>query len=187
MNRHANESEDQDERGRGHRGPHPHGGGGRGRGGRSRGRGYSDRRYRANRGDIRAAVIALLAEDPMHGYQIMQELAERSKGAWEPSPGSIYPTLQQLADEGLVTSSDDGGRNIFTLTEAGTAVNDDASTPPPWEDLAGTDNFVGMRRAASSVMGATKQVAQVGSPEQVTAATEILTETRQRLYQLLAE
>ena len=109
------------------------------------------------------------------------------KGAWQPSPGSIYPTLQQLADEGLVTSSDDGGRNIFTLTEAGTAVNDDASTPPPWEDLAGTDNFVGMRRAASSVMGATKQVAQVGSPEQVTAATEILTETRQRLYQLLAE
>ena len=109
--------------------------------------------------------------------------AERGNRA----PGSIYPTLQQLADEGLVTSTDEGGRNIFTLTEAGSEVNEDTTSAPPWEELAGTDNFVEMRQTASSLMGATKQIAQVGSPEQVTAATEILTEARQRLYQLLAD
>ena len=182
MNRHANESEEQ--RGHGHRG---HGGRGpsgrRGRGGR----GHGDRRHRANRGDIRAAILALLAEEPMHGYQMMQELAERSKGAWQPSPGSVYPTLQQLADEGLVISTDDGGRNLFELADPGRAAHEASTTPPPWENLVGTDNFVDMRRAASSVMGATKQIAQVGSPEQVTSATEILTDARQRLYQLLAE
>lgn len=186
--RHPSESEEQDRRGRGHRGgPHSHGGhgpsGGRGRGGRGGGR----RRHKASRGDIRAAVVALLAEEPMHGYQIMQEIEERSQGAWQPSPGSIYPTLQQLADEGLVTSSDDGGRNIFALTEAGQVVKDDTTTSPPWENFVGTDDFVDMRRAAASVMGATKQVAAVGSPDQVTAALEVLTEARQRLYQLLAE
>ena len=186
LNTDANESRQQEERGRGHRGyggRHPSGGRGRGR---SRGYG-GDRRYKANRGDVRAAVLALLAERPMHGYEMMQELSERSKGAWQPSPGSIYPTLQQLADEGLVTSSRDDGRNIFGLTDTGRAAYDETTTPPPWENLVGTDNFVSMRRAASGVMGATKQVAQVGSAEQVTAATEILTEARQKLYQLLAE
>ena len=123
----------------------------------------------------------------MHGYQIMQELQERSKGAWQPSPGSIYPALQQLADEGLVTASDDGGRKVFTLTQAGHALNDETTTPPPWEDLAGTDDFADMRQAIASVMAASKQIAQVGSPDQVAAATKILTEARQRLYQLLAE
>lgn len=108
-------------------------------------------------------------------------------GVWQPSPGSIYPTLQQLADEGLVTSSDDGGRKIFTLTGAGHAVNDGYETAPPWEVLAGARNFVDMRRAVKSVIAASKQVAQVGSKDQVAAAAEILADARQRLYQLLAE
>ena len=165
-------------------------GAGRGRGGRGgrRGGGRDDiRRHKASRGDVRAAVVALIAEQPMHGYQIMQEMKERSRGAWQPSPGSIYPTLQQLADEGLVTSSDDGGRKVFTLTEAGQAVVEDSTEPPPWEDLAASDDFVDMRRTAASVMAATKQVAHVGSSDQVTAATEILTDARKRLYQVLAE
>ena len=118
---------------------------------------------------------------------MMQEMQDRSNGAWQPSPGSVYPTLQQLADEGLVTSSEDGGRKVFTLTAAGLAVNDDTTTPPPWEDLAGTDSYVEMRRAVASVMAAARQVAQVGRADQVAAATVILTDARQRLYQLLAE
>src|SRR5579884_3118357 len=75
---------------------------------------------RAGRGDIRSAILALLAEQPMHGYQIIQELERRSEGAWRPSPGSVYPTLQQLEDEGLVkTVEQEGGRKVFELTDAG--------------------------------------------------------------------
>ena len=132
--------------------------------------------------------MVLLAEGPMHGYQIMQELQDRSGGAWQPSPGSIYPTLQLMADEGLVSGGDDdGGRKIFTLTEAGHGVKDEMEEPPPWEVFAGEDKFVDMRQTVGSVVAAAKQVGQVGSPDQVAAAAEILADTRQRLYKLLAE
>src|SRR4051794_3835778 len=67
-------------------------------------------RGRAARGDVRAAVLLLLAEEPMHGYQLMQAIAERSGGRWTPSPGAIYPTLNQLEDEGLVTVTQESGR-----------------------------------------------------------------------------
>src|ERR1700731_1843201 len=94
---------------------------------------------RAGRGDIRAAILALLAEQPMHGYQIIQELTERSGGAWRPSPGSVYPTLQQLEDEGLVRAvQTEAGRRVHELTEAGRA--EAAATgreSAPWEDAAG--------------------------------------------------
>src|SRR6266511_2215675 len=76
---------------------------------------------KARRGDVRAAILAVLAEQPMNGYQIIQEIAERSGGVWKPSPGSIYPTLQQLEDEGLVTADAEVGRRTFTLTDEGRA------------------------------------------------------------------
>ena len=81
--------------------------GGRGPGGRGRGR--------AQRGDIRTAILLLLADQPMHGYQIMQAMSERTGGAWHPSPGAIYPTIAQLEDEGLVTTREEGGRRSVTL------------------------------------------------------------------------
>src|SRR5690348_9353331 len=100
----------------GHRHHHPRGGhpfppegGPR----RHRGRG------RAPRGDVRAAVLLLLAEEPMHGYQLMQAIAERSGGRWRPSPGAIYPTINQLEDEGLVTVTAESGRKLVTITDAG--------------------------------------------------------------------
>ncbi len=92
-------------------------GGGRGRGHGPGRRGHGGRRSR--RGDVRAAILALLAEQPRHGYEIIREIGERSGGFWRPSPGSVYPTLQMLADEGLVTSKDEHGKKLFELTEAG--------------------------------------------------------------------
>src|SRR3954464_10942339 len=100
---------------------------------------------RAGRGDVRAAILALLAEQPMHGYQIMRELGERSGGVWRPSPGSIYPTLAQLEDEELVRPEDagparpetgDGGRRVFALTDAGReAAEAAAGGPAPWDEV----------------------------------------------------
>ncbi|TLM90913.1 MAG: PadR family transcriptional regulator, partial [Actinobacteria bacterium] len=95
---------------------------------------------RARRGDVRAAVLRLLSEQPMHGYQIIQELSQRSEGAWSPSAGSVYPTLQQLADEGLVSAEETGGKKVFSLTEQGTAeVAKTADQPAPWADATVSD------------------------------------------------
>ncbi len=124
----------------------------------------------------------------MHGYQIMQELAERTNGAWQPSPGSVYPALQQLADERLISSKDQDGRKIFQLTDEGRTVTSEAEKGiPPWERLAANAGSVDLRQTVSSVASAAKQVATNGTPKQVETADEILTEARKRLYQLLAE
>ncbi|HUP73424.1 MAG TPA: PadR family transcriptional regulator [Acidimicrobiales bacterium] len=165
-----------------HHGPRGRGGfGGRGRGGRGG-------RSQANRGDIRAAVLALLTEQPMHGYQIIQELAERTGGVWQPSPGSVYPSLQLLADEGLVASTDQDGRKVFALTAEGTTrAAEAAGDAPPWERLAATAGSVDLRHTLGGVAAATRQVATTGTAEQVVKADAILTEARKRLYQLLAE
>src|SRR5437667_331993 len=88
---------------------------------------------RVGRGDVRAAILVLLADGSMHGYQVIQELTERSGGMWRPSPGSIYPTLQQLEDEGLVRSSESDGRRVYQLTDTGRAeVERRGEEPPPW-------------------------------------------------------
>ena len=74
---------------------------------------------KARRGDVRAAILSVLSDAPRNGYQVIQEIAERTGGAWKPSPGSIYPTLQQLEDEGLVVQTEDGGRKAYALTDEG--------------------------------------------------------------------
>jgi DNA-binding PadR family transcriptional regulator len=93
---------------------------------------------RARRGDIRTGVLALLAESPMHGYQIIQELEARSGGVWRPSPGSVYPTLQLLADEGLVSGEEENGKRVYSLTEAGHALveKEGVRENAPWADVA---------------------------------------------------
>lgn len=145
---------------------------------------------RMGRGDVREAVLALLAEQPMHGYQIIHEIEERSHGMWKPSPGSVYPTLQMLADEGLITAEESGGRKTYSLTDAGrAAMADSESRSAPWE-------MPGMRDAASAnaipkagmqLAQAAAQVARSGSPEQVTEAVAVLDEARRRLYSILAQ
>lgn len=144
---------------------------------------------KAGRGDIRAAILALLAEEPMHGYQVIREISERSEGAWNPSPGSVYPTLQQLADEGLITTMEADGRRVHELTDAG---REEAAARPgdaPWAAAARHDEggLSGLRDVSFGLMAATRQVAQAGNDQQVRAAQEILREARRRLYQLLAE
>lgn len=143
---------------------------------------------RAGRGDIRAAVLALLAEQPMHGYQIIQELTDRTQGAWRPSPGSVYPTLQQLADEELAReTTSDTGKRVYELTDAGREAAE--ATPAPWEALLAEDDepFLALRDLAGQVMAATRQVASAGTREQVEAAQAILRDARKQLYRLLAD
>lgn len=145
---------------------------------------------RMARGDVRAAVIALLAERPMHGYQIITEIADRSGGAWKPSAGSVYPTLQQLADEGLITAEELGGRKTYSLTDAGIAASEEAAEKPaPWESVGhrSTGQHIALPKAGMELASATAQVARTGSPEQVQAAVAVLEDARRRLYTILAE
>lgn len=145
---------------------------------------------RAGRGDIRAAILTLLAEKPMHGYQIIQELGRRSGGMWRPSPGSVYPTLQQLQDEGLVRSTEaEGGKRVFELTDEGRGECERLPSRAPWDDVARDvgDELVELHDAAFQLMGAIRQVAQAGDPGQAQAANDILREARRRVYGLLAE
>ena len=145
---------------------------------------------RASRGDIRAAILALLSERSMHGYQIIQELAERTGGAWRPSPGSVYPTLQQLEDEELVSEQkSDTGRRVYQLTDTGRAKAAELPTPAPWEQVAAGahDEHADLRGLVFQVLGAVRQVAGAGTPAQVEAAQEVLRGARRSLYQILAE
>ena len=144
---------------------------------------------RARRGDGWAAVLALLAEKPMHGYQIMQELESRSEGMWRPSAGSIYPALQLLQDQGLVRAEDIEGRRVFSLTPDGEAAAAEARTEtPPWQTGEAEDDPRLKLRAAFFQLGAAvRQVGTAGSQDQVAKALDILSEARRKLYALLAE
>lgn len=163
---------------RGH-GPDTH----RGRGehhGRPRGR-----RNQARRGALRSAILTLLAEQPMHGYQVMQELEARSAGRWRPSAGSIYPTLQQLEDERLVSVEELEGRRTYQLTDTGRTAAADQSDVSDWSgERGGGDDLRGLGRELGM---AALQVSRVGSPKAVDDARRILTDARRSLYRLLAE
>ncbi|MEM8925367.1 MAG: PadR family transcriptional regulator [Actinomycetota bacterium] len=137
---------------------------------------------------MRHATLVLLAEEPMHGYQIMQEMQERSDGGWEPSPGSVYPTLQQLADEGLVVSEPSDGKNVFSLTEAGRHAVAELDDPPPWERFqgGGAGGAGRMRRSVMQLGAAARQVGMAGTDAQVDQAIEILDDARKKLYGILA-
>lgn len=163
-------------------GPPPYRGRGHGRG-RGRGR-------RGRRGDVRAAVLALLTEKPMHGYEMIQELDERTGGIWRPSAGSVYPTLQLLEDEGLIVSEKAEGRKQFALTEAGREEATKAAERAPWSDYADDDAVAaahGFREAGFGIMSALSAVASTGNEEQRARALEVLTETKRKLYAILAE
>ena len=143
---------------------------------------------RARRGDVQSAVIALLKEQPMHGYQIIQELSTRTNGAWNPSPGSVYPTLQLLEDQGYVESTQDGGRRVYSLTESGRAFAETLPEGPPWEDMSAdsADPSRRLREATFGLMGAAAQIGRAGTPEQVEKTAGIMTEARKSIYKLLA-
>jgi DNA-binding PadR family transcriptional regulator len=146
---------------------------------------------RRGRGAIRLSVLLVLADAPMHGYQIMQELAERSGGVWRPSPGAIYPTLQRLEDAGLIRGEDTSDdRRVYSLTEEGRKVADRlvAEGVTPWhvadpEHLAAGD----LRRQVGQLAAAAMQVAKSGTTQQRQKAEELLVSTRRGLYRILSE
>ncbi|MEU8223562.1 PadR family transcriptional regulator [Kribbella sp. NPDC048915] len=146
---------------------------------------------KARRGDVRAAILAVLAEQPMNGYGIIQEIAERSGGVWKPSPGSIYPTLQQLEDEGLVTADAAVGRRTFTLTDEGRAYvaehQDEVSAP--WEAMSAPpgDDENGFKPLFGQVATAMWQILASGTPEQQAKARDAVADLRRKLYGILAE
>jgi DNA-binding PadR family transcriptional regulator len=145
---------------------------------------------RARRGDIRAAILLLLAEEPRNGYGLMQEIEERSGGVWRPSPGSVYPALSQLEDEGLVRATEHEGRKSFALTDEGTA-HVEANRErygTPWQTVGegAHDELHELRQAAQALAIAAMQVAQTGTKEQLAEAKAILADSRRKLYRLLA-
>jgi DNA-binding PadR family transcriptional regulator len=154
---------------------------GRGRGGFGRGRG--------KRGDVRAAILKLLAERPMHGYEMIQEIAERSQNLWRPSPGSVYPTLQLLVDEGLLVAREsEGSKKLFELTDEGRAAADKVETAP-WDEITeGIEpGHVNLRSAVGQLMGAVAQSAYATDEEQQQRIVDILNTARREIYGILGE
>jgi DNA-binding PadR family transcriptional regulator len=167
--------------GHGHR-PHDH----RGRGGRGgpggRGRG------RFQRGDVRTAILLVLADEPMHGYQIMQAMSDRTGGAWRPSPGAVYPTIAQLEDEGLVTTREEGGRRSVTLTPEGRTYVEERSARlgDPFAEFANRPAGPDLRGPLHELQAAARQIVISGSAAQVEAADQVLARARRSLYLILA-
>ena len=159
----------------GHHSPHSRGGG----------------RHRARRGAIVEAVLTLLDERPMHGYELITELETRSEGRWRPSAGTMYPALGRMEAKGLLVSDEVDGKKQFSLSDAGrerlgamrAERNDDA--PEPWEEHAGGGRG-DLRRRIQEIVGQARQIGRFGTPEQIAAAGEVLDDTRRRLYQVLA-
>ena len=167
---------------------------------------------RVRRGDVRVAILAVLAEGPLNGYQVIQEIADRTGGAWRPSPGSVYPTISQLEDEGLVEGDDERGRRTLTLSAAGRAYLADHADEieqvwapftrereqraPRAGDAAGTAagdtgdaaaDFASLKPELGRVMNAVWQIITTGTDEQRRAAVGVLVEARRALYRVLAD
>lgn len=158
--------------------------------------GGGNRGAKVRRGDVRTAILDVLSAEPMNGYQVIQQISERTSGAWKPSPGSVYPTVQQLEDEGLVEGTEADGRRLLTLTAAGQEwVHEHPDElKATWRPFVATDDEPGSPRdtadlkpIAGQVMGALWQITMHGTAQQKAEAADILGETRRRLYGLLAE
>ncbi len=144
---------------------------------------------RMGRGDVRAAVLALLVEGPMHGYQMIREIEERTGGRWKPSAGSVYPTLQLLADEGLVTTEMSHDRKVYSLTDTGREEAVHAAESAPWatSDTGDGNSMGAVPKAGIELAQAVAQVVRTGSSEQHKKAAEVLDETRRKIYSILAQ
>ena len=157
-----------------HRAPHGHGHG----------------RHRARRGALGGAILTFLAERPMHGYELITLLEERSGGRWKPSPGAIYPALGKLEHRGLVTSTEDDGKRRYELTDTGRQIADDiarAGDQMPWERDDQLGDQSELRRAMAELVGPVRQVGRFGTPEQQAAAVTALKQATAALYKVLAE
>jgi DNA-binding PadR family transcriptional regulator len=142
------------------------------------------------RGEIRTHLLAALAEAPGHGYDVIQRLEERSGGAWRPSPGSVYPTLQLLEDEGLVRSTERDGKRVYELTDEGRAEAERRAADAggdPWGAAGTAQSFAQFRDDMVGIGQAIRQIARNGDDAQLQRAVGIIRDARKGLYQLLAE
>lgn len=144
---------------------------------------------RARRGDVRTAALLLIAEEPRNGYQIIQELDQRTDGRWKPSPGAVYPALSQLEDEGLIRSVDEAAGKAFEITDEGRAEAEKAAErPAPWEQTDGQeDPSHDLRHRFGQLAQAFGAVASTGNDELIAQAASEIDDLKRRLYQLLAE
>jgi DNA-binding PadR family transcriptional regulator len=146
-------------------------------------------RGRARKGDVRAALLVLLAESPKHGYEMIQQIEERTSGVWRPSPGAVYPALALLEDQGLVRSLEESGKKRFELTDAGREAAAELGDRKPWDEVTqGMDPAqFKLRDAIKPIAIAAHQVMEAGTPSQQEQAAAVLAETRRKLYAILAE
>lgn len=144
---------------------------------------------RVRRGDVRAALLALLHEGPQNGYQMIQGIEERSRGVWRPSPGSVYPALQQLEDEGLVTADEPGGRRTYRLTEQGREQAARHADEAPWEEVARTvpADHHELRLLWAQLNEAFAHLVRTASDRQVEEAKKLIRQTRRSVFHILAE
>ena len=153
--------------------------------------GWRGGRGRMRRGDIRTAILAVLIERPGHGYDIMSRLQEKSGGMWRPSAGSVYPTLQQLEDEELVTATDSDGKRVYTITADGAAEAErriEEAGGEPWSEEAGAGVHPGhLFRSIGALTMAAKQIVAAGTPGQLAAAVKITDNARKELYRVLGD
>lgn len=144
---------------------------------------------RMRRGQIRTALLGELVDGPGHGYELMQRLEEKSGGAWRPSPGSVYPTLQMLEDEGLVRSVERDDKRVFEITESGRdeyARRSEEAGGPQWSDARAKSPRGQLRENGMQIVIAARQLVHHGSDEQVDQAVEVLRNARKALYGILA-
>jgi DNA-binding PadR family transcriptional regulator len=152
------------------------------------GPGFGSGRGRRRRGDVRAGLLLLLAEEPRNGYQLMQAIEARSGGAWRPSPGAVYPSLAQLEDEGLIRPTDRDGTRLFEITDAGRErLAERHEETPPWEAAGESAQIGDLRTQLKQVAIAMAQVAQAGTADQVQRAADALSDARRKIYLILAE
>lgn len=144
---------------------------------------------RMGRGDVRVALLALLAEQPMHGYQMIREIEERTDGRWKPSAGSVYPTLQLLTDEGVVSVETTNDRKTYSLTEAGREEAAEAAASAPWhsDPAREASPFGAVPKAGIDLAQAVAQVVRTGTAAQHDKAVEVLTDARRKIYSILAQ
>jgi DNA-binding PadR family transcriptional regulator len=163
-----------------------HRGRGRGRRGMPDGEGRP-RHGRMRRGDVATALLIALLDRPAHGYELIQAIEAKAEGRWRPSPGAVYPALQLLVDQSLITAAEHDGKRVFEMTDAGRRDVEEriATHGYPWDERNGEHGD--LRRAVRDLHLAAKQVGVTGSPETVTRAVAIVTDARKALYRLLAE
>ena len=146
---------------------------------------------RARRGAVRDALLVVLAERPMHGYELITELEARSSGRWRPSPGSIYPALGRMEEQGLLTAAELDDRKVFSLTargrEAREALDVDGTDPTPdrWHETG--DGHGALRALPAEIAGQARQLRRFGSPDQVERAAALLDDVKRELYAILAD